>query len=248
MKIEKSPGVFSTRLETNVLNKIRPSSSRVSLFRHKVLIWYYQSGRIFPWRQADADLYVQILVEILLQRTRAETVATFLPTFLRRYPCWDTIAAANINTLSDALRPLGLWRHRAPSLLQLAKEITCLDHEWPKEKSVLEAMPAIGQYVANAVLLFAHGQREPLLDASMARLLRRYFGLQPIMADLRHDKLLNAVAHSVLQKCTPIELNWAMLDIASIYCKQKETHCSECPLNCSCQYKKASQQRAGILI
>lgn len=234
MKIEKPSEV----LKTKVLNQTQPSPSRVSLFRQRVLSWFPQSGRDFPWRQKNADLYIRIVVEILLQRTRAETVSAFLPVFLRQYPCWGSIAATNIETLGNTLRPLGLWRRRAPPLLQLAQEITRLGQEWPKERAELEAIPAVGQYVANAVLLFAHEQREPLLDAGMARLLRRYFGLQPIMADIRYDRLLHTVVSSVLAKGDPIELNWAMIDIASTYCKQREPRCPECPLRRACRHKR----------
>jgi adenine-specific DNA glycosylase len=45
----------------------------------------------------------------------------------------------------------------------------------PHDRRQIEALPAVGQYVASAVLLFAHGRPEPLLDANMARVLERVF-------------------------------------------------------------------------
>jgi adenine-specific DNA glycosylase len=46
----------------------------------------------------------------------------------------------------------------------------------------IASLPGIGQYVANAVLLFAHGRSEPLLDANVARVLERHFGPRRLAA------------------------------------------------------------------
>ena len=58
----------------------------LAVFRKKVFSWYKENGRNFPWRRKSAGLYEKIISEVLLQRTRAETVASFLPKFITQFP------------------------------------------------------------------------------------------------------------------------------------------------------------------
>lgn len=220
------------------------SGHRIVLFREKLLAWFPDHGRALPWREMGARLYVLLLVEVLLQRTRAETIAAFLPRFLDRYPGWKELATSNLDDLAETLKPIGLWRRRARPLQGLARELIALGEQWPKQREVLEQMPAVGQYVANAVLLFVHGEPHPLMDSSMARLLRRYFVIHPEKADIRYDKALHAVAYRVLAKGRATELNWAMLDIAASYCKPRQPECPDCPLRRSCMHGRSASGRS----
>lgn len=216
-----------------------PSERRVTLCRGKLTAWFLKHRRTFPWREPSASLYLLLVVEVLLQRTRAETISAFLPGFLDRYPNWEAIAASNIGDLTETLKPIGLWRRRAPPLQGLANRLVALDGQWPRKRDELEDMPAVGQYVANAVLLFVHNEPHPLMDSSMARLLRRYFVIHPEKADIRYDKALHAVAYRVLAKGSAIELNWAILDLAARYCKPRQPECPDCPLKRSCMYGRS---------
>lgn len=223
-----------------------PSTGEVAKFRHKLLDWYAMSRRPFPWRQRGVTNYERIVVEILLQRTRAETVAVFLPNFLMNFPDWEALASADLSMLEAVLKPIGLWRRRALPMIALAKEIVRMGGRWPNDRHQLEALPAVGQYVANSVLLFVYKRREPLLDASMARLLRRYFGLSPQKADIRYDKVLHLTASLVLTWQDPVEVNWAMLDLAATICRPRIPKCSNCPLLGGCWfYKNLELNRAS---
>ncbi|WP_460527229.1 HhH-GPD family protein [Chitinimonas naiadis] len=217
----------------------RPSHARVRRFQTRLLAWFELCGREFPWRQSDAGLYEKVVVEVLLQRTRAETVARFLPNFLHSYPGWREIAEASEDELAVVLRPLGLWRRRGVSLRGLARSLVAMAYTWPGERAKLESLPAVGQYVANAVLLFVHRQREPLMDASMARLLRRYFGLPQVRVDIRDDELLHDTAYAVLVSGDAVILNWAMLDLAALICRPSKPKCHECPISSSCRYRRS---------
>ena len=104
------------------------------------------------------------------------TVERFFPSFIRRFRSWSDVSAASIEDLGEVLRPIGLWRRRAGGLKALASEMVRRRGSFPIDRRQIEALPAVGQYVASAVLLFAHGRPEPLLDANMARVLERLFG------------------------------------------------------------------------
>jgi A/G-specific adenine glycosylase len=219
--------------------RILPTRRRVNRFRKNVLAWFDDNDRKFFWRTAGASNYVRIVAEVLLQRTRAEVVSSFLPRFLSLYSDWETLANVDEMVLGADLKPLGLWRRRAVSLRSLAREIVRRKGIWPNE---LESIPAVGQYVANAILLFEHASKAPLLDASVARLLRRYFDLRPSKADIRYDQLLQAVAFSVVAINDPVTINWGMLDLAASNCTSGTPKCASCPLRRGCRYRKSESR------
>lgn len=209
----------------------------LSAFRRKLLRWFVTSAREFPWRAPDATPYVQVLTEILVQQTRAENVAAALPSIIRRYPSWQSLASARIVDLERVLRPLGLWRRRARAVKNLSRALSGRGWTWPKEREELESLPAVGQYVASAVRIFVHGQREPLLDTNMGRILERYFGPR-ILADIRYDPWLQGLARRLVAKGDPRTVNWAALDFGALVCTARRPRCPTCPLRKTCLYAR----------
>jgi len=210
-----------------------PKPRLIRQFREKLLCWYGKYGRKFPWRRASTSKYQYIIAEILLQRTRAETIAVFFPNFVREFPSWKNLGSASVARLQRYLQPIGLWRRRAASVKALAREMTKRNGIFPKRREDIEALPGIGQYIANAVLLFCHGTPQPLLDVNMARVLERVFGPRKL-ADIRYDPYLQELAKKVVQRKTPAKLNWAILDLASTICLIRKPRCSDCPLASIC--------------
>ncbi len=135
---------------------------------------YRLHKRPFPWRTGLNDSYQIVIGEILLQRTRAETVSKYFNVFIDRFPSWNHLAAVSIANLEEFLRPLGLWKRRAKSLNSLSIVMSSPGGKLPSSRQELETLPAIGQYITNAVLTLCHNKREPLLDVNMARLLERF--------------------------------------------------------------------------
>jgi len=196
-------------------------------------MWYDENGRKFPWRKRSTSKYQTIIAEILLQRTRAETVAGFFPDFVREFSSWKRLSSARVERLQRHLRPIGLWRRRAASIRRLALEMAKRNGRFPRNRSEIEELPGIGQYIANAVLLFCHGVPQPLLDVNMARVLERVFGPRKL-ADIRYDPYLQELAQKVVRCKIPAKLNWAILDLAATTCLAKEPRCENCPLDSMC--------------
>lgn len=213
---------------------VLPSEARIEGFRQRITQWFRAHGRHFPWRNKSATVYQKIIAEILLQRTQAATAARFLPRFLAKYPSWKKLDEESEELLMQYLKPIGLWRQRAAGLKKLAREMEKRGGRFPNQREAIEGLPGIGQYIANAILLFRHGDRQPLLDVNMARLLERYFGPRKLV-DIRYDPYLQQLSRKILQKGDPIELNWAILDHAALICK-KQPRCIQCPLSIECSY------------
>lgn len=212
-----------------------PAPRDVQRFRKELLNWFEKHEREFPWRKASTSKYEHIIVEFLLQRTRAETVATFYPKFVREFPSWKKLACASELQLQCYLQPIGLWRRRATSMQALAREMTKRRGRFPKYREEIEALPGVGQYVANAVLLFCHDQPEPLLDTNMARVLERVYKPRKL-ADIRYDPYLQSLARQVVHCKRPRDINWAILDLAALVCIGGTPRCESCPIAGFCSY------------
>lgn len=152
-----------------------PLQSEIEEFRSNLLEWYRANGRNFLWRKKSNPIYQKVIAEVLLQRSRAETIAAFYPVFVTRFPSWASLASSTEEEIGEFLKPVGLWRRRASSILKLAAEMRRRNGKFPRTREEIESLPGVGQYIANAVLMFAHGEPQPLLDVNMARVLERYF-------------------------------------------------------------------------
>lgn len=207
--------------------------SDIEFFQDTLLEWYSKNGRSFPWRRKFASNYELIISEIFLQRTKAETVSKFLLLFLNKYPSWERLGEATEEELVEILEPIGLSNQRGKRLYKLAQELKKRQYQFPIERNQVADLPMMGQYITNAFELYILKKKSPLLDVNMARLLERFFGERK-MADIRHDPYLQTLAYRVVNVEKSKELNWAILDFASLVCKKQNPECRNCPLFSSC--------------
>lgn len=208
---------------------------KIKFFQEELLKWYKANGRKFLWRKKGLTHYQYIIAEVLLQRTKAETVAKFYPSFIKDFPNWKALANADIQKLEDYLKPVGLYRQRSKRLILLAKEMVKRNGRLPNEREDLESIPFMGQYIANAVELVIFNQASPLVDVNMARVLERFFGPRK-MADIRYDPYLQELSYKIVEHENAKEINWAILDFAAITCKVKKPNCEKCIFKEKCSY------------
>ena len=208
---------------------------KIKFFQEELLKWYEQKGRDFPWRKKSATNYKLIISEVFLQRTKADTVAKFLPQFLKKYPSWKQLGEAKEAELQELLKPIGLYNQRGSRLYKLAQELKKRKGKFPKNRNEVEDMPMMGQYITNAFELFVLKKKSPLLDVNMARLLERFFGERKF-ADIRNDPYLQSLAYKIVNVDNSKQLNWAILDHASVVCKKNYPYCQNCVLNPKCKY------------
>ena len=203
--------------------------------------WYTHHGREFPWRTPEASVFELVVTEILVQRTRAETVAKLYQQFFNRYRSWTDLQESSLCELEEMLKPIGLWKRRAKAMKDLAQALKKTGYFFPSSRSEIERLPAVGQYVANAVELFLYGRPRPLLDTNMSRVLERYFRKRDL-ADIRHDPWLLSIARALIEKApNPSILNWAVLDLGAMICKPSNPSCNSCPLWKGCNHRKSNQ-------
>lgn len=215
------------------------SSKKILDFQNKLLTWYNSNSRQFPWRNNSASNYQRIISEVLLQRTKAETVANFFPQFIKKYPSWKRLGAATQLELQQMLKPLGLYKQKGSRMYKLAQEMKKRKGRFPTSRADIEKIPMMGQYITNAYELFILRCPSPLLDVNMARVLERYFGPRKF-ADIRHDPYLQKLAKRIVSHPHPMKINWAILDFGAKICIARKPKCDCCPLNINCKYFKSS--------
>ena len=219
-------------------------SKKLSFFQTQLLAWYKDYGRRFSWRQPSCSLFTQVLAEILLQRTPAGRVDSVLPLLTQKFRTWQAIALASEYDLQVHLKTLGLWRRRVSALRKFAAEMHRRNGSFPRDRKELESLPAVGQYIANAILLLAHSERQPLLDVNMARVLERFFGPRQFV-DIRYDQYLQQLSRVVLWGVDAKLMNWAILDFAVALCRNNRPLCEQCPLKSRCSYYEAQQPQCA---
>jgi A/G-specific adenine glycosylase len=221
-------------------NHIFPlEQSKLLEFQQQLLSWYKKNGRSFPWRKKSTSKYRIIISELLLQRTRAETVAKIFDIFINKYPSWQDLARATEAEIGDMIQSIGLWRRRATTLKQLSLEMVRRKGKLPKTREEILALPGVGQYIANSIILLCHRNPQPLLDVNMARVLERVFGPREL-ADIRYDPYLQSLSLAVVQCENANKINWAIIDLAATVCLIRNPRCCDCPLRFICDFTISS--------
>ncbi|NLE94592.1 MAG: hypothetical protein GX600_02745, partial [Dehalococcoidia bacterium] len=172
-------------------------------FVRRLLRWFRENGRRFPWRETR-DPYEVLVAELMLQRTQASQVVDVYVGFLHDYPNLDSTRSLTARKLRTYLAPLGLAK-RVP-LVKGALSRLLKDHNGrvPRTYSELNALPGVGPYTANAVRCFAHGSSVALVDANIVRILTRVFGIRS-RKRLRTDAQFAELAGTMLAATRPRE-------------------------------------------
>lgn len=203
-------------------------SEHAASFAALLLPWAEARGRTFPWR-STRDPWRILLAEVLLQRSRAKTVAKVYTDVLDRWPDPVALATAPLDELAATIRPLGLVA-RAPRLLALAKQIALLG-EMPSSEPELAKLPGVGPYAAAAAAGMLGFPTSAMVDTVSDRVFRRYFGARRATSAYT----LAARAYSKARKAQWHQLNWAVLDLAASVCLPSRPQCMRCPLLVACR-------------
>lgn len=205
-------------------------------FQESILKWGKQNLRTFPWRDSR-NPYHFLIVEILLQKTKAEQVVEFYNKFIAKYPHIQSLAKSNIEELKELIKPLGLF-YRADRLKETANLIIN-DFEGiiPNNEKDLISLKGIGKYVAKAILCFGFNEPISILDVNIGRIFIRFFGLDESKR-IRDSKELWKRADMLLPKNNYRNYNLYLLDFGSLICQKRKPKCKKCPLSYHCSFLK----------
>jgi A/G-specific adenine glycosylase len=210
-----------------------PSPAARRAFRRRLLAWYRTHGRDLPWRQTR-DPYSILVSEIMLQQTQVDRVLPKYLEWLEKFPTFDALAAAPLDEVTSSWYPLG-YNVRPRRLHAIAREaVERYGGALPADAETLRSFKGIGEYTAGAMLSFAFGQRAPILDTNVARVLFRVFvgRGEPKRHAMRRQ--LWAISRAVLPVRHVFDFNQAMMDLGATVCVARKPKCLACPLAQSC--------------
>ena len=207
--------------------------------------WFDRAARDLPWRRPGTSPWGVLVSEVMLQQTPVARVAPVYEEWLRRWPTPADLARA---TAGDAIRAWGRlgYPRRALRLYECAR--TVADHhggEVPDGLADLLALPGIGQYTARAVAAFAFGQRHPVVDTNVRRLVARAHRGLPDGGPATTTADLTTVAG--LLPSTPARAaraSAAFMEIGALVCTARSPACSDCPVAQVCAWRAAGHPAA----
>ena len=202
-----------------------------------VLRWYDANARVLPWREPDAGPWAVMVSEFMLQQTPVSRVLPAYHAWLERWPKPVDLAVEPPGAAVRAWDRLGYPR-RALRLHAAAQAIVERHGgEVPADHAALLALPGVGTYTAAAIASFAFGQRHPVVDTNVRRVLARAITgvAQPTISPTAADQKLAATA---LPADEPTAARWAVasMELGALICTARTPDCDECPIRGQCAW------------
>jgi A/G-specific adenine glycosylase len=204
------------------------AAARLADRAEPLLAWFARRGRVLPWRRSRSPYRIWI-AEVMLQQTRAATVAPYFERWLARFPDVATLAAADEEEVLRAWEGLGYYR-RAHALHRAAREVMAqAQGRLPDDEEGWRALPGVGPYTAAAVAAQAHGRRTVAVDGNVRRVGARLTGSErPRDADLR------AALLPLVPADRPGRAVEALIELGATVCTPRAPACDACPLRPAC--------------
>jgi len=207
----------------------------------RVSRWYLDHGRTdLPWRGEHVTPWAVMVSEVMLQQTQVSRVAPRLSEWLERWPTPRDLADAPPAEVLKAWGRLGYPRRALA--LQAAARVIAEEHGGvvPTDVSALLALPGIGHYTARAVAVFAHGQRHPVVDTNVRRVVARVVHGQAIAGPPATTRDL-ADTEALLPADPPAAAiaSVGIMELGAIVCTARAPKCDECPIAAWCAWRLA---------
>lgn len=209
-------------------------TATASNFASSLLAWFDVSGRHdLPWQHPRTPYRVW-LSEIMLQQTQVRVVVPYFERFVAALPDVPALAAASLDDVLALWSGLGYYA-RARNLHTAAQQ--CVDQhggDLPHDFDALLALPGIGRSTAGAILAQAWGERFPILDGNVKRVLCRYHGIEGWPGTPPIEKQLWQLAEAQLPDTRLADYTQAQMDFGATLCTRHSPSCVLCPLQAGC--------------
>ena len=201
--------VINTKTKLTVADK-----KKIRKLRRKVLIWGRHRQRVFLWRKQPTPCSI-LIAEFFLQRTKALQAERQFKIFMHRYPNFHKLETARTKELGKILLPLGL-KKKTSMLKRLIKEISKKHNgKIPTEYKDLKKLHGVGDYTANAIVIFALNKPAGLVDANTIKVFSDVFNLRMTREQGKNSKFIKQCAEYYSSLGNPRLSNWLLLDYVS---------------------------------
>jgi A/G-specific adenine glycosylase len=202
-----------------------------------LVAWYRDQARELPWRGPEVSPWGVLVSEIMLQQTPVARVEPSYLAWMSRWPHPRDLAA---EPSGEAVRMWGKlgYPRRALRLHEAARAIADRHGgQVPTTVPELLALPGVGTYTAHAVATFAFGQRHPVVDTNVRRVVARAVLAQGDAGPPSPARDLALVAELLpALDALAAEFSIALMELGALVCVARGPRCGRCPLQLSCAW------------
>ncbi len=204
-----------------------------SFFAQTLIRWFEENPRPLPWKETE-DPYRIWLSEIILQQTQVSQGIPYYHRFIDRYPTVHDLANAPIDDVLKTWQGLG-YNSRARNLHQAAQTVA-ETHEgyFPDNYEGLLSLKGVGEYTAAAIASFAFGERVPVVDTNVIRVICRLLGETELPSRAHVRRRIKEFLSLAIAETDPALFNQAIMNFGAMQCTPKSPECTACPFADDC--------------
>ena len=175
--------------------------------------------------------YELLIATMLSAQTTDKRVNQITEILFSKYPNLDSLSKADINDLTDIIRPLGNYHKKALNVKEIAvrlKDIGTI----PNDRSFIESLPGVGRKTANVFLANIYDEPVMAVDTHIERVSKR-LGLAKNNDSVRivEDKLTKYFKGYNINK-----LHHQLLLFGRYHCKAINPLCDNCKFKDICKH------------
>jgi A/G-specific adenine glycosylase len=209
-----------------------------------LLDWYLKEKRALPWRldwERTRDPWFVWVSEIMLQQTVIKAVVPVYDRFIKTYPDFESLAAADTEAVRQAVRGLGYYR-RFAMLHAAAKKLSETGQGYPTTFDSWKELPGIGDYTASAISSICFDVPVGVVDGNVERVLCRLLDLQEAPNGPHLKKPFKLLVQELLPVHAPGDFNQGIMELGQRVCTPTSPNCEQCPLKGVCLANERSTQ------
>ncbi|MDI6103810.1 A/G-specific adenine glycosylase [Actinoplanes sp. NEAU-A12] len=208
----------------------------------EAITWYAANARALPWRQPDTTPWGVLVSEVMLQQTPVVRVEPAWRSWMTR---WPTPAALADDPPSEAIRMWGRLGYPRRAMRLHACAVAIVERHGGHVPSSLEhllALPGVGTYTGRAVATFAYGQRHPVVDTNVRRVVCRAVEGKPDAGQATTAADLTAMeALLPPDSAAAARASIAFMELGAIVCTARAPRCAVCPFHDVCAWRLTGQ-------
>ena len=171
----------------------------------------------------------------MLQQTQVATVIPYFQRFIGRFPTIASLGQASQDEVLLHWAGLGYYS-RARNIHKAAINIIEeFQGRFPEQYDDVLALPGIGPSTAGAILAQALGQRHPILDGNVKRVLARFQAIEGWPASSATEKQLWLWAEEYTPEHCVADYTQAIMDLGATVCTRASAKCDLCPIVADCK-------------
>lgn len=154
----------------------------------------------------------------------------------KKYPTLNSVANANLTELEEAVRPCGLYKTKAKSILETANIlIRDFNGEVPQTMDELLTLPGVGRKIANLMLGDVFGQPNIVTDTHCIRICGR-LGFYP--ESEKNPAKIEKILDKCIEKQIQSDFCHRIVYFGRDICTARSPRCGDCPMKTFCKSQK----------